>query len=190
MAWSAIFIWTIFSSTAEGHAGRLEHVLQRFDKANLQLHPGKCVIAQTEVKYLGFELSDKGVSATADKMEAIKGYPKPENAREVRAFIGLASFYRRLVPNFAETAKLLTALTRKNQEFTWGPSQQEAFDQLKLKLSTTPVLAFPDFSLPFVLTTDAYNVAVAAVLSQVQNGGERPIAFASRQRTRQNNPRS
>jgi len=190
LAWSAIFIWTIFSSTAEGHAGRLEHVLQRFDKANLQLHPGKCVIAQTEVKYLGFELSDKGVSATADKMEAIKGYPKPENAREVRAFIGLASFYRRLVPNFAETAKLLTALTRKNQEFTWGPSQQEAFDQLKLKLSTTPVLAFPDFSLPFVLTTDAYNVAVAAVLSQVQNGGERPIAFASRQRTRQNNPRS
>jgi hypothetical protein len=112
-------------------------------------------------------LSDKGVSATADKVEAIKGYPKPKNTRDVRAFIGLASFYRRLVPNFAKTAKFLTALTRKNQELTWGPSQQEAFDNLKLKLSTTPVLAFPNFSLPFILTADASKVAVAAILSQV-----------------------
>ena len=157
----------IFFSTAEEYARRLEHVLQRFVKANLRLHPGKCVIAQTKVKYLGLELSDKGVSATADKVEAIKGYPKPDNAKEVRAFIGLASFYRRLVPNFAETTKSLTALTRKNQEFTWGPSQQEAFDNLKLKLSTTPVLAFPNFSLPFILTADASKVAVAAILSQV-----------------------
>ena len=83
----------IFSNTAEEHARRLEHVLQRFDQANLQLHPVKCAIAQPKVKYLGFELSDKGVSATADKAEAIKGYPKPKNARDVRAFIGLASFY-------------------------------------------------------------------------------------------------
>jgi len=113
-------------------------------------------------------------------VEAIKGYPKPKNAR---AFIGLASFYCTLVPNFAETAKPLTALTRKNQEFTWGPSQQEAFDNLKLKLSTTPVLAFPNLS-SFNLTTDASKVAVAAILSQVQNGIERPIAFASRQKNK------
>jgi len=91
------------------------------------------------------------------------------------------------VPNFAETAKPLTALTRKNHEFAWGPSQQEAFDSLKRKLSTTPVLAFPNFSLPFILTTDASKVAVAAVLSQIQDGIERPIAFASRQKTRLNN---
>jgi len=164
----------ISSSTAEEHTGRLKHILQRFDKANLQLHPGKCVIVQPNFKYLGFELSDKGVSVTADKVEAIKGYPKPKNARDVRAFIGLASFYRRFVPNFAETTKPLTALTLKNQEFTWGQSQQEALDNLKLKLSTTPVLAFPDFSLPFILTTDASKLTVAAVLSQVQNGVQRP----------------
>jgi len=156
--------FVIFSSTAEKHARRLEHILQRFDKANLQLHPRKCVIAQPKVKYLGFAFSDKGVLATADKVEAIKGYPKPKNARVVRAFIGLASFYRRLVLNLAKTAKPLTALTRKNQEFTWGPSKQEAFDNLKLKLSTTPVLAFPNFSLPFILTIDAFKVSVAAVL--------------------------
>jgi len=123
---------------------------------------------QTNVKYRGFELSDRGVSATADKVEAIKGYPTPKNARNVRAFIGLASFYRRLVPNFVEIAKPLTALTRKNQEFAWGPTQQDVFDCLKQKLSTTPVLAFPNFGLPFILTTDASKVAIAAVVASAR----------------------
>jgi transposase InsO family protein len=85
------------------------------------------------------------------------------------------------VPKFAEIAKPLTSLTRKDQPFTWGPSQQEAFKELKDKLCTTPVLAFPDFSLPFILTTDASKLALGAILSQVQNGEERPIAYASRQ---------
>ena len=77
-------------------------------------------------------------------MEAIKVYPTPKNARDFRAFIGLASFYRRLVPNFAEIAKPLTALTRKNQEFVWGQTQQDAFDCLKQKLSTTRA-GIPEF---------------------------------------------
>jgi hypothetical protein len=96
-------------------------------------------------------------------------------------FLGLASFYRRLVPKFAETVKPLTQLTRKNQEFAWGIAQQEAFEVLKLKLCTTPVLAFPNFNQPFLLMTDASKVAVAAILSQVQNGVERSVAYASRQ---------
>ena len=99
----------------------------------------------------------------------------------VRAFLGLASFYRRLVQKFAETAKPLTKLTRKGQEFHWDPSQQEEFDELKTKLCTTPVLAYPNFELPFILTTDASKVAVAAILLQVQNGLERPVTYASRQ---------
>jgi len=86
------------------------------------------------------------------------------------------------VPNFAETAKPLTALTRKNQ-FTCVPSQQEAFENLKLKLRTIPVLGFPNFSLPFILT-DVSKVTAAAVLSQVQNGVERPIVFESRQKNK------
>ena len=107
--------------------------------------------------------------------------PDTRNAKDVRAFLGLASFYRRLVEKFAETAKPLTKLTRKGQEFHWGPSQQEEFDELKTKLCTTPVLAYPNFELPFILTTDASKVAVAAILSQVQNGLERPVAYTSRQ---------
>jgi len=121
----------IFSKSAEQHAARLENVLEKFDKANLQLHPGKCEIAQSRVNYLGYVLSDNGVFASADKVKAVKNYPTPRSPKEVRAFLGLASFYRRLVPNFAESAKPLTKLTRKNQEFVWGPSQQEAFENLK-----------------------------------------------------------
>jgi len=105
----------------------------------------------------------------------------PVTRKTLRAFLGLASFYRRLVPKFAESAKPLTKLTWKGQEFNWGPSQQEAFDELKAKLCTTPVLAYPNFDLLFILTTDASKVAVAAILSQVQNGLERSVAYASRQ---------
>jgi hypothetical protein len=114
-------------------------------------------------------------------MKAVKNYPTPRRPKEVRAFLGLASFYRRIVSNFAESAKPLTTLTRKNQEFVWGPSQQEAFENLKIKLCTTPVLAHLNFDLPFILTTDASKVAVAAILSHKQDGMECPIAYASRQ---------
>ena len=171
----------IFSKTAQEHAQRLGNVLQRFDKANLQLHPGKCVFAQPQVQYLGFVLSEKGVSASPDKIKAVKDYPTPRNVKDVRAFLGLASFYRRLVPRFAEMAKPLTELTRKDRQFVWGPSQQKAFEDMKERLCTTPVLTYPNFDLPFILTTDASKVAVAAILSQVQDGVERPIAYASRQ---------
>jgi hypothetical protein len=99
----------LFSNTAEEHAQKLERVLDRVEKANLQLHPGKCEIAQPRVKYLGYTLSGERVSASSDKVDEVKNYPVPRNAKDTRAFLGLASFYRRLVPKFAETAKPLTA---------------------------------------------------------------------------------
>jgi len=102
----------------------------------------------------------------------------------VRTFLGLCSFYRKLIPKFAEIAKPLTMLTRKDQKFTWGLSQQVAFEELKNRLCTTPVLAYPNFELPITLTTDASKVAVAAILSQVQDGTERVTAYASRQMNR------
>jgi len=171
----------LFSSSAEEHARRLESVLQRFEKANLQLHPGKCVFAQPQIQYLGSVLSENGVAASPEKVKAVQNFLTPTCVKEFRSFLGLASFYLRLVPKFAEIAKLLTSLTRKDQPFTWGPSEQEAFRKLKEKLCTTPVLTFPDFSLPFILTTDTSKTALGAILSQVQNGEERPIAYASRQ---------
>jgi hypothetical protein len=87
----------IFSKSAEEHAQRLENVLQRFDKANLQLQPEKCVFAQSRVQYLGFVLTEDGVSASPEKLKALQNYPVPKSVKDVRAFLGLASFYRRLL---------------------------------------------------------------------------------------------
>jgi hypothetical protein len=171
----------VFSKSAEKHAQRLGNVLRRFDEANLQLHPGKCVFAQPEIQYLGYMISDKCISASPDKVKAVERYPTPKNVKDVRAFLGLASFYRRLVKDFAEVAKSLTQLTRKNQQFLWGKDQQQAFEKMKNRLTTTRVLAYTNFKLPLILTTDASKKAVAAILSQVQDGIERTVAYASRQ---------
>jgi hypothetical protein len=111
----------------------------------------------------------------------MRDYPMPKNVRDVRVFLGLVSFYRRLVQDFASIAKPLTVLTKKDQPFNWGQDQQKAFKGLKDKLCTTPILAYPNFDLPLILTTDASKTAVTGILSQVQNGVEKPTAFSSRQ---------
>jgi hypothetical protein len=91
------------------------------------------------------------------------------------------------VPNFAEIAKPLTALTSKDRQFALGPQEQQAFQSMNNRLCTTPVMAYPNFKLPFILTTDASKVAIGAILSQVQDGKERPFAFASDSSTSERN---
>jgi hypothetical protein len=171
----------VFGKTIEEHASRLEHVLQRFDRANLQLQPSKCVLAKPQVEYLGYIVSRDGIKASPDKTKAVRNYPVPKTTKEVRSFLGLASFYRRSVPKFAQIAKLLTELLRKDAPFLWSERQQSAFSDLKSVLYSDQVLAYPNFKDSFILTTDASKVAVAAILSQVQNGVQRPVSYASRQ---------
>jgi hypothetical protein len=133
------------------------------------------------VNYLGFVLCEKGVSASPDKIKT-EIIPQPEkNVKNVRAYLGLALFYRRLIQDFAAVAKLLTELIKKDRPFMWSQVQQKSFESIKDKLCTAPVLAYPNLDLPFIHTTDASKLAVSAILSQVQNGVERPIAYASRQ---------
>jgi hypothetical protein len=132
--WAFIDDIVIFPRSIEEHAQRLENLLQRFEAANLRLHPGKCVIAQPNVQYLGYGLSEEEITASPDKIKAVNQYPISKGVKDVRAFIGLAYFYRRLVPDFSEMAKPLTTLTRKDQQFMWGPTQKEAFETLKQKL--------------------------------------------------------
>jgi hypothetical protein len=171
----------VYSDKAEEHARRLANVLERFRKANLQLQPEKSVFAKDKVTYLGFGLSSRGIEASPDKVKAVQNFPIPRSVKDVRSYLGLASFYRRLVPHFADIAKPLTQLTKKGKTWDWSQECQEAFDELKSELSNTPVIAFPDFKLPIKLTTDASKVGLGALLSQVQGGIEMPILFASRQ---------
>jgi hypothetical protein len=104
-------------------------VLARFEKVNLQFHPGKCVVAQPKANYLGYVLSENGVSASADKVEAVKNYPTAKNIRDVISFLGLSSFYQRLDTDLAALAKALTRLITKNQEFIWGMLLSISFAQ-------------------------------------------------------------
>lgn len=100
LIWDECFVFIddviLFYKTAEEHATRLKHMLEQFDKANLQRHPQKCTVAQPRINYLGYVLSQDGVSTSPDKVKALKDYLVPTNARDVKTFLGLASFYRRL----------------------------------------------------------------------------------------------
>ena len=108
-----------------------------------------------EVRYLSCVISAEGILPNPDKILAVKEFPTHTNVRAVRECLGLASYYRRFVPDFAKGAGPLHMLTRASVQFLWSKSCQEAFKQLKALLTSPPVLAYPDFSKPFVLQTDA-----------------------------------
>jgi transposase InsO family protein len=115
-----------------------------------------------------------------EKVEAVQCWPKPRNLHDVRSFLGICGYYRRFIAGFADIAAPLHALTGKGVKFEWRAEQQQAFETLKEKLTTAPVLAMPSNEEPYVLDTDASDIGLGAVLSQIQDGEERPIAFASR----------
>ena len=169
------------SSSVEQHAKRLDMVFQRLEEANLYIQLTKCNFAVTEVEYLGHIVSDKGIRPDPKKISAIVNYPQPKTVRDIRAFLGLVGYYRRFIKHFADIAKPLTELIKKDTDFVWNTSQEEAFKTLTTALCEEPVLKYPDFTKPFILSTDASGVAVGAVLSQKNNGYEHPVAYASRQ---------
>ena len=171
----------VMGETFEEHLENLASVFDRLRQAGLRLKPSKCYLARWEVEYLGYVVSAKGVAADPRKMEAVRAFPTPSNLKSLRSFLGLASYYRRFIPNFAKVVNPLHALTRKDAHFDWSPTCQTAFEDLKRLLTEAPLLAFPVFSKGFLLETDASGTGLGAVLAQVQEDGTtRPIAYASR----------
>ena len=115
------------------------------------------------------------------KVNKIKSWPIPTSSREVQQFLGLANYYRHYIKGFAEMAKPLHKLTERNAIFKWSLECENAFSTLCSKLTTTPVLAYPDFNQQFILDTDASNMVIGAVLSQIgDDGQEHIIAYGSR----------
>ena len=113
-------------------------------------------------------------------MRKVLQYPEPQDLKELRRFVGMASYYRRFIKDFSQLARPLTELTKKNRRWQWTEAEQEAFNTLKVKLTTPPVLAYPQYEAEFVLFTDASDTCLGAVLSQVQGGLERVIAYGSK----------
>ncbi|KAL7299237.1 hypothetical protein TKK_0007831 [Trichogramma kaykai] len=170
----------IFSKTKEEHYAKLYNFLRRARAVNLKLQPEKCNFLKTEVVYLGHVLSEEGVRCDPRKLDAVKKFPTPRNVKHVRQFLGLAGYYRRFIKNFANIAKPLTVLQKKNKDFIWTNCHQEALDTLKELLCRGPILQVADPNLDYIVTSDASNTAIGAYLAQMKNKIEMPIGYVSR----------
>ena len=182
--WSIALVYIddiiIFSQTFEDHLKDLEEVLYRLKTAGLKLKPKKCCLFRKQVQYLGHIVSSQGVATDESKISAVRDWATPTNVSELRSFLGICSYYRKFVPDFATVSKPLTKLTEKGVLFNFDKDAEQAFRELKRRLITAPILAFPERDATFILDTDASDVGLGAVLSQEIDGMERVVAYGSR----------
>ena len=170
----------VFSATLEEHIEHIRKTLDRLRKAKLYARLHKCAFFQWQVEYLGYDVSAAGICPSSSKVKAVVEWPRPQSVRDVRAFLGLASFYRRFIKQFSMKARPLTDLTREKNEWQWNEPEENAFNLLKQSLVLAPVLRIPNFDLQFVVTTDASLVSVGGILQQDFGQGLQPVAYESR----------
>ena len=184
LQWKMLLVYLddllIFSNTFEEHLRRLDLVFRILREANLKLKPSKCQLLRRSVNFLGHVISSEGIAPNEEKIKAVSQWKAPKTLDELKQFLGFASYYRRYVKDFSTRSEPLNRLTRKKVTYHWDAKCNEAFEFLKSALTQHPLLAHPDFKIPFHLTTDASGTGLGAVLSQVKDGKERPIAYASR----------
>ncbi|XP_047943164.1 uncharacterized protein LOC125190006 [Salvia hispanica] len=165
----------VYSKDWKDHLQHLEIVFCILREHQFHLKYSKCVFGQTELEYLGHYISEQGVRVDNRKIETMLTWPVPRNITHLRGFLGLTGYYRRFVRNYGKIASPLTKLLRKGS-FVWGLEAEEAFKKLKEAMTTTPVLALPNFDEEFIVETDACGYGIGAVLMQ----GKRPIAYLSK----------
>ena len=149
-------------------------------KYNLKLHPDKCSFFMHEVTYLGHKCTNQGILPDDSKYSAIRDYPVPKDGDEAKRFVAFCNYYRRFIRNFADFARHITHLTKKNVKFEWTNECQEAFEYLKKALMSPTILQYPNFEKEFCITTDASKKACGAVLCQEYDGKYLPISYASK----------
>lgn len=165
----------VYSSDLPSHLHHLDSVLATLSERQFLLRRSKCLFAQNQLNYLGHIISAKGIAPDLDKIAAMLEWPISVSPTALRGFMGLTGFYRKFIKGYAAIASPLTSLMRKDQ-FQWSPEAQQAFSTLQQAMVSAPVLATPDFSLPFIIETDASASAMGAVLIQT----EHPIAIYSK----------
>ena len=167
-------------STKE-HLKNLDEVLSRLKNAGMHLKKSKCAFLLPQVEYLGHQISEKGLQPTAQKLKAIVEAPAPNNVSQLKSFLGMINYYSKFLPYLSTQLAPLYSLLQKNQTWKWGKDQQQAFDEAKQLLTSSQVLAHYDSQKDLLLACDASPYGVGAVLSyRMDDGSERPIAFASR----------
>jgi hypothetical protein len=182
----------IYSTTIEEHIERLDKVFTRLKEHGLKLKGKKCHFFKPQVKYLGHIISPEGIATDPEKIDVVKGWPRPETLKDLRSFLGFASYYRRFVPQFANIARPLyqlisicnkqknTQKSNKQLQTSWNEECTNAFEVMKENLTSSPVLGYADYTADFILETDASFKGIGAVLMQKQDDKLRVIAYASR----------
>ena len=173
-----VMIFTKMDDTKK-HDEIVLDVLRCVEENDLYVKPEKCTFCTTEVDFLGMIVGKDGIKMDQEKVKAVLDWPVPSSVKEVRSFLGLANFYRRFIQDYAQTARPLNDLLKKDVVFEWKEAQQHAFDTLKEKFTTAPVLAYPDNDCQFCLECDASNYATGAVLSILKEDKWHPVAYHS-----------
>ena len=170
----------VHGNTKDELTTRVSEFLQTCKDENLRLKIAKSTFEMQEVDFLGYRIKNGQYSPCPIKTAAIKDWPEPMNLKELCSFIGFCNFYRMFIANFSQIAHLLHLLTKKDQEYVWGEVQQQAFQELKDRLMSSPVLRLPDLSKPFLVQTDASKLGTGTVLLQKDDTGvSHPCAYLS-----------
>ena len=171
----------ITGKSQQEHLHNLDQVLQILESAGMRLRKDKCMFAMPEVEYLGYKITKEGLKPSENKVKAITKAPEPKNLPELRSFLGLVNYYAKFLPDLSTVLAPMHILLRKGVPWKWGTEQRAAYDRVKDMLKSPKLLAHFDQTLPLVLSCDASPYGVGAVLSHIlEDGEERPIAFASR----------
>jgi hypothetical protein len=170
----------VYSTTFYEHLNHLRRVLGKVREAGIKIKVTKVFFLRQSTPFLGHLLVEGGIIPNPEKIRAVEEARIPTNRKELQRFLGLASYYRRFVHRFADVAEPLTRLVSKNQEWVWLEEQEEAYQELKRRLISAPILAHPDWKQRFIVQPDASAVAIGAVLAQQQEGREVVIRYASR----------
>jgi len=172
----------IFTKMEEEHEQVVQRVLEILAEHKLFLRPEKCEFHRKQIEYLGLVISENKVAMDPVKVTRVREWPIPENRTDVQAFVGFVNFYRRFIQDFSTIARPLFDLTRSNQAWNWGTKKQEAFERLKMAVTTALILASSQDSEPFRIKADSSDFASGAVLSQQLPGEDKwhPVAFYSK----------
>jgi len=165
----AVFIDNVLvgMETEERHDEIVEEILKRLEENNLYIKLDKCVWKARKIGFLGVVIGPDGIEMKKEKVEGVLSWSQPKNVKDVRKFLGLANYYRRFIKDFAQVTRPMNMLMRKDEKWTWGDSQQKAFEELKQIVTTKPVLVAPDLDKEFRVEADASNYATEGVLSQM-----------------------